>query len=370
MRFTATVADLQAAVNAVLPAVPGRPTLQALSHILIITANNRATLRGTDLSVGVERALAVRDMEPGEALIPAKLTAEILSALASTDDVTIETVVNSGVRLRTSRNTSRLAALDPQDYPEFPSGDTPLATLKGAQLLTLINGVAYAAAAEDSRPVLTGINIVAGNGTITASAADGFRLALRRIAADTQPFEMLLNAGAVRPLRQLCKPDDDVQVFTGTLQRHLILRSADWTLTCSIIDGKYPDVGRIIPGATPHVAVVSDHRDLLRAVALNALTAENSLVRVALDDKAINIISNYEGNNTASIVEAGVSGGTTQNVGLNSKYLRDAVQAVAGPVALRIISPQSPTVVVRADDAQRALRDVDDLHIVMPMSIR
>lgn len=369
MQFTATVADLQSAVSAVLPAVPSRPTLLSLSHILITVADDRATLHGTNLTVGVTRTLSVRDATPGEALIPGKLSADILSALPADADVTL-TIDGNYVQLRTHRNTSRLAVLDPQDYPTIPNGDIALGTLSGAVLLELLNSVAYAAAAEESRPVLSGINVSAEAGSITAVAADGFRLAMRRIAADVTPFTLLINSAMVKPLRQLCRADDVVQLFTGSLRRHLVLRSDRWSLVGAIIDGTYPDARRIIPKSATSAAAFDDNRELLRTLALMSLTAENSLVRVSFDDGQLRMASNDQTNHSVAQVPATTHGNVLPNVGLNTRYLREAVQALGGAAAICATSPQSAVVIIPAAEFPGDITAASSLHVVMPMSVK
>lgn len=369
MQFTATVADLQSAVSAVLPAVPSRPTLPSLSHILITVADDCATLHGTDLTVGVTRTLSVRDATPGEALIPGKLSNDILSALPADANVTL-TIDGNHVQLRTHRNTSRLAVLDPQDYPTIPNGDIALGTLSGAVLLELLNSVAYAAATENSRPVLSGINVSAEAGSITAVAADGFRLAMRRIAADVTPFTLLINSAMVKPLRQLCRADDVVQLFTGSLRRHLVLRSERWSLVGAIIDGTYPDARRIIPKSATSAAAFDDNRELLRTLALMSLTAENSLVRVSFDDGQLRMASNDQINHSVAQVPATTHGNALPNVGLNTRYLREAVQALGSSAAICATSPQSAVVIIPAAEFPGDITAASSLHVVMPMSVR
>lgn len=369
MQFTATVADLQSAVSAVLPAVPSRPSLLSLSHILITVTDDRATLHGTDLTVGVTRTLSVRDATPGDALIPGKLSNDILSALPADAVVTL-TVDGNHVQLRTQRNTSRLAALDPQEYPTIPDGDIALGTLPGATLLDLLNSVAYATATEDSRPVLSGINVSAENGEITAVAADGFRLALRRIAADVTPFTLLINSAMVKPLRQLCRADDVVQLYTGNLRRHLVLRSERWSLVGAIIDGTYPDARRIIPKSATSTASFDDNKELLRTLALMSLTAENSLVRVSFDDGQLRMASNDQTNHSVAQVPATTHGATLPTVGLNTRYLREAVQALGGSAAICATHANAPVVIIPAAELPGDITAASSLHVVMPMSIR
>ncbi len=367
--FTATVAELQAAVAAVLPAVPGRPSYPALGHILVTVTDDRATLRGTDLQVGVERSLRVRNATPGAVLIPAKLSADVLGALPPDADVTMEHA-DTHVILRAQRNVTRVAAISAEEYPEFPTGDVALGTVPGAALLDLINSVAYAAAGDNSRPVLAAISIVSTNGTITTTAADGFRLARRRIAADAEPFALLLNGVMVKPLRQLCRADESVQLYTNKLRRHLVMRGSDWSLIGSIVDGTYPEVVRIIPKDAAHVATFTDNRDLLRTLGLMSLTAENSMIKLSFAADGIELASRDSTNSSSANVGARVGGAALPGVGLNTRYVRDAIQAIGVPVSFNINSAQSPMVIVPAAADAQNLHGCDNIHLVMPMSTR
>lgn len=369
MNIIVNVADLRAAVAGVLPAIDNSPPIPVLSSIVIDARGAAVVLRGTNLVVGVERTVAAQIVEPGIVLLPAKLFADVLGSLPQDAPVTIDQHDNR-VRVKTSRNTTNLAGRNEEDYPEMPTGTQQLATVSGAALLRLVNAVSYAMAPDTTRPTLHAIMISAKDNQLTAAAADGFRLAVHREQGEATDFEMLLHADAVAPLTRLCQPGDTVTIKTNNLQRHMVLSSDNWSLVVSVVDGRYPDFTRIIPTQSSVTAVIDEHRDLMRAINLVMLTANQWLARIEFNLNQVCIFGNGDTGNSATAIEAKTTGAVIKNVGLSARFIRDVLGVINGPVAIKATSPQSPVCIVPAADADMTLSGASSLHIIMPMSVK
>lgn len=369
MNIIVNVGDLRAAVAGVLPAIDNSPTIPVLSSLVIDARDDGVMLRGTNLVVGVERTVAAQIVEAGVVLVPARLFADVLGSLPQDAPVTIDET-DGKVRVKTARNTTNLAGRNEEDYPEMPQGTQLLATISGAALLRLVHAVGYAMAVDNTRPVLHAILISAKASQLTAAAADGFRMAVHREQGEATDFEMLLHADAVAPLTRLCQPQDTVTIKTNNLQRHMVLSSDNWRLVVSVVDGRYPDFTRIIPTQSSVTATVEDHKNLMRAVSLVMLTANQYLARIDFNLNQLVILGNGDTGNSITAIDAQTTGAVVKNVGLNARLIRDVLSVVNGPVAIKATSPQSPVCIVPAADADRLLGEASSLHIIMPMAVR
>src|SRR5581483_4419331 len=81
---------------------------------------------------------------------------------------------------------TNLKGMPATDFPQPPAWESGVQLeLPGKELKGIIRQVVYAAAAEDSRPILTGVLFEIGANGLAFAAADGFRLSLRAHAIAT-----------------------------------------------------------------------------------------------------------------------------------------------------------------------------------------
>jgi len=364
--ITTTVDALRGAINDVLPAVPSQPVIKALSAVLIDA--DAQTITATNLDLGITTTCHMRGS--GRMLVPAKLLAQILGTLPG-GDVALQELDNGRVKISAGRNVSHVATMPVEDYPDMPETDVELGTLDGAQLATLARSVAYAAATEDSRPILKAINVAAAGGTVTATSSDGFRLARATLGQADGEYSALILGTTLAAVSKLRLSDDDTaRLCTNQLQRHYAFVGRGWRVVGRTVDGRYPDIARIIPRESATTITIEDTAALGRALQLATLFDANYLVHVVVGpDRVTFRAAGSETGDGEAVVPAQVSG-PALTTAANARLLRDAVNALRGPVTLRLQSAVSPISIVGAADAETPLIDAAQLHIVMPMSVR
>jgi DNA polymerase-3 subunit beta len=226
--------------------------------------------------------------------------------------------------------------------------------------------VTFAAARDDSRPTLAGVRLIVSARGVNVAAADGFRLAVDFVpfgeTTEGQTLEYIIPARAMTEAAALCAAADAV-TFASNGQQALFVTDST-TLTTRLIEGRFPDVDRIIPEQSPTL-VTFDVADLTRAVKLAApfAAASQNVIKLAANADGLTVASTAAeiGSGTGTI-DATVSGPDAV-ISLNVAYLAELLDAVKGQkVTLGLATPQSPAV----------LRIVDTpyVHVVMPMSPR
>src|SRR5207244_6183689 len=115
--------------------------------------------------------------------VPARLLADYVALLDRGKQVSL-TLASSGHKLHLAcdRYEANIATLPADDFPTPAIVDgTIRIEIAGAVLKTAIDQVVFAAAPDDTRPVLAGILMRLEAGTLTLAAADSFRLAVRTV---------------------------------------------------------------------------------------------------------------------------------------------------------------------------------------------
>ncbi len=378
MKLTCLQEHLAAGLAVVGRAVPSKSTLPVLSNVLLRAQDEALQLAATDLEKGVAHRVPATVERPGQITLPARLLADYVALLDHGQTVGLELNEKTRkVRLVCGRYEAHIAGIDAEEFPPLPEvGGGPALPLDAAALKRAIGAVVFAAAPDDTRPVLAGVLVRVRERSLTLAAADGFRLAVRPVPleAPAPDLEVIVPARALSELERLLPGDEGAQVALSVTptQHHVHFACGTTELTSRLIDGAFPDYQRIIP-AEAKTHVVLSTADFVRATrAAGVFARDNShIVRlectppkdtaeVALGRVLVTSTSAELGDNAGQL-DASITGDEVQ-IAFNGKYLRDALEAIETPqVALQITGPSSPGVLRPASAPN------DALHLVMPV---
>ena len=201
MKFRVGRDDLGEAVAFVSRALPSRPVVPLLSGMLLRADADGLTLSCFDYEVSARIRVDADVLEPGTALVPGRLLAEITRSLPArpaefADDA-------DAVALTCGRAEFGLVCLPVQDYPPLPESPPPLGTVGAGLLAAAVAQVAPSASRDDTLPMLTAVCLDIDGEAMTLAATDRYRLAAREVRFD--PAVPGLRAIALVPARVLAE---------------------------------------------------------------------------------------------------------------------------------------------------------------------
>ena len=345
MRIIVERDALAEAVAWVARSLPSRPVLPILSGLLLEASTGRLTLSCFDYEVSARILLDAEVTEPGTALVPGRLLAEITRSLPSypvemdheKDDVT----VTCGPASFT------LVTLPVKEYPRLPELPLLAGTVDGGALATAIGQVAPAASRDDTLPVITGVNLEIFDDTLRLVATDRYRLAIRELgwnpAHQGLAATLLVPAKTLSDAARMMLPGTPVRVMmrgepgrAADANQGDSLRAADAMigfesggrrLTTRLIAGEYIKYMSRFPaefGSRGDMPAVP----LIEAVKRVALVAERgSSVRLSFGHGKVTIEAGTEGQARArETVNADFAGEETA-IAFSPHYLMDGLGA-------------------------------------------
>jgi DNA polymerase-3 subunit beta len=375
MKLSCLQENLAEGLSHVGRVVPSKTTLPVLGNVLVATDQGRLKLASTNLELSVTCWIGAKIDADGAITLPARLLADYVALLDRGQKLEMELNPSSRrVHLKCGRFEANIAGIDAEDFPPIPtvSGGAGF-NVGAATLKTAIGQVAFAAAQDDSRPVLAGVFMHVKGSQLTLAAADGFRLSVRQVEL-SEPAEDLSVIVPARTLSELARvlPDgeeEQVEVATTAGRNQVLFRFGQMELVSRLIEGQFPDYQRIIPSSAKTTAVAGT-QDLLKAArAASVFSRETSMVvRLELKPSAeelapgslvVSSTSADLGDNTG-VLDAVVTG-DAQEVAFNGRYLREALEAIGSQqVQLLVTGPSSPGVFKPAS--------ADGFtHVIMPM---
>src|SRR5581483_4280905 len=311
VKLTCKQQDLNRGLSAVNHAVSGRSTLPILQNILLATDHGRLKLSATNLEIGINCWVDAEISEEGTTTVPAKLIAEFVNSLPpGTVEITVPEDSHI-MNVKGLRSHANIKGMDAAEFPQIPSneGGEPPVVLDAVLLKEMIDGVAFAAADDDSRPVLTGVLVQVSDEKVTFAAADAFRLAMREVdlPADEHPRgDILIPARTLTELARILPGEGPVEMIVTPNRSQVLFHTPHLDLVSRLIEGAFPNFRSIIPKESTTSATV-ETREFAAAVKSSALFARDSsnIVRVNINGAGEDILGAFFFNDTATTEDLG-----------------------------------------------------------------
>jgi DNA polymerase-3 subunit beta len=372
MKVTVERAQLLKSLGHVHRVVERRNTIPILANVLIRAEKSALNLKATDLDLEVIESIPADVAPGGSTTVPAHMFYEIVRKLPDGSQVVLEASGDRAVlAIRAGRSRFTLQTLPESDFPDLAAGEmTHKFTLAASDLKKLINKTQFAISTEETRYYLNGIYLhVAGaakNATLRAVATDGHRLAQAELPVPAGSSGM---PGVIVPRKTVAEvqrliEDNDGEITVELSPAKIRFSIGDVVLTSKLIDGTFPDYGRVIPAGNDKELVV-DKKDFEAAVdRVSTVSSERGrAVKLSLAGGKLTLsVTNPDSGSATEELEVEYDSDPI-DIGFNSRYLLDIANQLDGEVAvLKLADPGSPTL-IEDKDAKGAL------YVLMPMRV-
>ncbi len=370
MRFFVETNELNAGISTVIKALPARTTVNILEGIYLKAAANTLLMRCSDLSIQIETVIAATVEQEGEIVLPGKLFAEMVRKL--TGEMTSFDVKKSTASIESGRFKTTLQGENGADFHTMSSVKAEMTvSIRPDALKRMVRGCIFAAAQDDSKPILTGALMEVNENGATLVALDGYRLALRREGAQNTGNQTAIAAAPnmIIPARSLVEiarvlPDAGEDVSIVFSRTHIMTEIGPTAITARLMEGEFIKYKQILPES--HVTRVRVNRKELMEgidrVALMARESKSNLIKFTIANSIINITANSEIGRSVEDVEASVMGADIE-IAFNARYFTDVLRVLdEEEIFLDMINNISPCVV-------RPVQGESFYYLILPVRI-
>lgn len=372
MKLSIERATLLKAVAQAQSVVERRNTIPILANVLIEADGETVSFRATDLDIEVvDRAPATVE-QSGATTVSAVLLHEIVRKLPDGALVSIADDPLSGrLTVQAGRSSFQLTTLPREDFPVMASSEYQTSfTAKAGMLKRLFEKAKFAISTEETRYYLNGVYFHVADGeagaVLRCVATDGHRLA--RVDAPLPPGAETM-AGVIVPrktvgeLRKLLD-DDDADIAVSVSETKLRFATAEIALTSKVIDGTFPDYGRVIPTGNAKRLEV-DAGDFAKAVDRVATVSQerSRAVKLALDEDRLVLSVNSPDSGTATEELVVAYADDALEIGFNAKYLLEIAGQIDRENAVIMLNGSGDPALVREGT------DASAVYVVMPMRV-
>jgi DNA polymerase-3 subunit beta len=374
MKLTCLQENLAKGLGIVSKAVSTRSTLPVLGNVLLATDDGRLKLAATNLELGITCWIGARVEDKGAITVPARTLVDMVNAFAA-EQVNMDlNLRNKTLRLACGRSEANIKGIDAQEFPLIPTAEPDGILIPTELLREMINKTAFAAATDESRPILTGVLVKLEGKQLVMAAADGFRLSVSYGTLEREVEEaitVIVPANSLKELYRISSEQKEpISLTLPSGRGQAIFRLENIELVSQLIDGSFPDYAQIIPQsfATRTVINTGEMRTACKTADIIAREAAHTTrLRVFPEDgltpghMVVAATSAETGDNETEI-DALVEGDPVE-IAFNVKYLNDVLSVLETPqVALETTSESSPGVI-------KPVGSEDFVHVIMPMHL-
>ena len=376
MQFSCNQDTFAKYLNIASRIVTNKPGLPILNNVLFRTEKGKLLITVTDLEISLNTWIGADIQSEGSITVPAKQLSEFINSVSSEKiDVSLN---GKTLNIKAEGNIGDLNTMAPDDYPSIPSIKSHKVVFKidKDELVKTVNRVAFAAATDDIKPVLTGVKIEVEGDTASFVATDGLRLSRQIIKLEEgvdKNIDFLVPVKALQELAHIIndfevgKGDSFVQVFYIEERNQVLFRFNDVDIISRLIDGKFPEYKQIIPtgGKTKCLFEKEDFLSSLKVTNIIARTVLGNKLVLDIDAKkdtlTMSATQSDVGSNKSSL--GGSISGENLQIAFSARLLSDILSHINDEkISFECSESVKPGVFkIEGDDTF--------IHLVMPMML-
>lgn len=354
MKFIVSSGQLLKELQKLIGVINPSNTLPILDNFLFDLTSNQLKITASDLETTMTTDLPVDSTEDGKICIPAKI---LVDSIKSFPEQPLTFIVNKDahiVEISSDFGKYALAMIDANDFPQLPDlPDTSTTIIPGHILAESINKTVFASGNDELRPVMSGVFFQFSSTDLTFVATDAHKL-VRYRRSDLQSdssAEFIMHKKPLNLLRTtLASSADDIKVHYN--ETNAKFEYDNITLSCRLIDGKYPNYEAVIPQENPNVMTI-DRASFLSSVKRVSIfsnkTTHQIRLKVAGNELQISAEDIDFSNKAHERLNCEYEG-TDMEIGFNSRFIIEMLNHVNSEmITLELSAPNRAGIIIPSD---------------------
>lgn len=254
MKLTIKKELLEEAINKVSRAISTKNLVPALAGIKFDISKKGVTLTASDNNITIQTFIP-KDKEnmtideEGSIIIQGRYISDIVKKLPD-EFINIELVDDLKIVIFTDNSEYNLNAINKSEYPNIylEENKNPI-VINSSLFKDLVNQTAFASSKDESRPVLTGINIKIEGNTLECNSTDSYRLArkifeLKEESKDSYNI-VIPSANIVEFTKIMGDSEENVEMHI--FSNKVLFKYGSLLFQSRLVNGTYPNTANLLP---------------------------------------------------------------------------------------------------------------------------
>ena len=322
-------------LNYVIKGISSKNLIPILNCIKFELTNNGLFLMSTNNDISIKTFIPEDKIENifkcGDMVISGRYIYEIIRKLPN-ENILLEEIFDSTISISSSNSSFKLNCNNVSEYPniELEENKNPI-ILTTKMLKNLIHQTVFASSTQESRPILTGINLKIENDKLECTATDSYRLSKKVLTLKQNvddKINIIIPSKNINELNKLLNDDDD-EVELHVFNNKIIFRFNNIIFMSRLINGTYPDTSKLIPNDFKINLKVklNNFFDAIDRASLLTNESDKNTIRLQTDQNIVTISSNIP--EIGNVEEKVMVENTTNEdirISFSSKYMLEALR--------------------------------------------
>ena len=370
MKFIVSSSALLKSLQLIGGVINNSNTLPILDNFLFEINGSTLTITASDLETTYSTQLTIESETNSLIALPARLLLDILKTFPEQPLTFLKTEKNT-VEISANNGKYAVAYVNGDEFPKRPQiKDSKTLSVKGNILFTAINTTLFASGNDDLRPVMSGIFFQFSKESLTFVATDAHKLVryTRHDLKSEETGEFIMPKKPLQILKNTLSVIDE-EITIEYNQTNVQYRIGNSTLTCRLIDGKYPNYEAVIPKENPNQMTLN-RNDFLNSVKRVSIFSNKTTYQVSLMIAGASLKISAEDLDYSNSAEERLDcdyQGDDIKIGFNSRFLIEMLSGLScEDVKLSMSMPNRAGLITPIDSTQEG---EDITMLVMPVML-
>ncbi len=340
--------------------------ISILSNVLLNAEDGKLTIKATDIKVNFETSIPVDVIEAGSTTVFCDKFTGIISSLPQGEIEFEQNDIKITIKPMTKKARFQLKSITSDKFPEFTDPDgLKFFDVPAKEFREMINQTVFSVSDDETRYFMNGVYLEKQESKLNLVATDGRRLAFisKDLGISIPDFKsVIIPPKILSVINKRAGDEGPVSIAVG--EKNVFFRFGNYAFSSVLIDGQFPNYGRVIP-ASQDKSFEVDTKELLEALKRVSLLVEQKSRRMYLtvSPGTLTISSQESEIGTAKEEIPCRYDGDEVTIALNCLYLEEPIKVIGTERVKFEFTESMKAVTIRAEPSG------DFFHIVMPMQM-
>lgn len=352
----------------VMRAISSRNLIPILNGVKFELKKEGLYLTASDSDLIIQTFIDKKDIknikEQGIIIIQSKYLLDIIKKLPN-GDINIEVIDGIKIIISTENTVFNLNCLNTEDYPhlKFEEIKNPI-NLESDLLKKIINQTIFAISNQESRPLLTGINLKCVDNQLYCIATDSYRLAKKTVELNQNydNFNIVIPGKNLNELDKILGENNNVEIHPFI--NKIIFKYEDYIFQSNLLSGAYPDTSNFIPKDFNFI-ITTSLPNFVSAIDRAALLTQNkdkNIVKMETIKKEM-LISSFASEIGKVEEKIIIDKNTSDNISISfsSKYMLDALKTFNEEDLLILLNSDYQPIILKS------IKDETLIQLILPI---
>ncbi|MDE5540148.1 MAG: DNA polymerase III subunit beta [Bacilli bacterium] len=369
MKFTIEKNIILEGLNNVIRAISTKNVIPVLNGIKFELTSSGLYLTASDSELTIKVLIESKDIKQvttlGGIIIQSKYILDIVRKMPS-DIINFEVIDGVKIKIFTDNNQYNLNCLDINDYPDvvLEESKEPI-TIKGDLFKTIINQTVFAISNQETRPILTGINLKFTKDVLETVATDSYRLAKKNIKLSSpveKDIEIIIPGKSISELERIITDEEDIEMHI--FNNKVLFKYKNIHFQTNLLSGTYPNTSNLIPSEFAYIVKVNkrEFNDAIDRAALLTQGKDKNIVKMSLDNTKM-VINSFA--SEIGKVEEQLTVETNNRekleISFSSKYMLEAIKTMQEEEILLLLNSDVKPIIIKS------LTDESLIQLILPI---